>query len=750
MDKVSRLQQRDLRDPENTVLDALPGLMWRSGEAAVRDFFNQSWLAFTGRPLAEELDGGWMGGIHPDDLQRCERVIEVAYRARRGFEIEYRLRHFSGEYRWILDVGRPCQAADGSFNGFIGTCLDLTERKRMEKALLETNQALEATNRALRESDSMFKGLFEQAPDAIVAVDSQGKILLANQQASTLFGWTVQELAGQPVDILMPEMYRERHHEHISNFVNDPHRRPMGICMSLIAQRKDGSHFPVDITLSPLDTGNRLIVLATVRDTSSQKAAEEAIREREQLMSTAALSAPIVFFKLNRKGVVELALGQSLSRKAYAIEPVGNSIYDLYAGNEPLLNGFERALAGETVTVVVEAGGFIYESTYAPLRDSSGQVTGVVGVSSDVTRHRAVEDALRESESHFRTIFNDAILGICLVDLEGRIVESNPALQAMLGLDAGDLRGRHIVDLAHPDDAPVQQRRLAEMLRGERESFQADQRYITSSGQVLLAREVMSLFRSQEGAPIYGIGMVEDITAQKQIEIELAEVQRRLIDSAEVERLNLSQELHDGPLQDLEAMRFQLSALEHTLSSSLAQPEQAALVAMAADLRKVVQSIRSICGELRPPSLAPFGLEKAIRSHAGHFRDRHPEIRLALNLASDGRDISERVRLVLFRIYQQSMINIARHSQAKNVTVRFSLNKDDIQLRIRDDGQGFQVPGRWVDLVRQGHFGLVGSIERAESVGGRMEIRSAPGQGTEIHVTVPRREEEQVAVRERF
>jgi signal transduction histidine kinase len=154
-------------------------------------------------------------------------------------------------------------------------------------------------------------------------------------------------------------------------------------------------------------------------------------------------------------------------------------------------------------------------------------------------------------------------------------------------------------------------------------------------------------------------------------------------------------------------------------------------------LNQVIQTLRSITSELRPPTLAPFGLEKAIRSHAERFQEAHPELELHFDLMSDQQKLPEPMRLALFRIYQQTLTNVIRHADARRVTIRLHLGADRATLDIEDDGRGFEVPARWIDLVRQGHLGLAGAVERAEAVGGQLKVVSTPGHGTQVQVNVP-------------
>lgn len=122
--------------------DTAPVLLWESGTDALCNYFNQSWLDFTGRTLAQEMGNGWAEGVHTEDFQGCLDTYLDAFKAARKFTMEYRLRRADGEYRWLLDNGVPRFAADGSFLGFIGSCVDITERRHLETARQEADDRL--------------------------------------------------------------------------------------------------------------------------------------------------------------------------------------------------------------------------------------------------------------------------------------------------------------------------------------------------------------------------------------------------------------------------------------------------------------------------------------------------------------------------------------------------------------------------------------------------------------------------------
>ena len=137
-----------------TVADAAPVLIWMSGPDKLCNFFNQTWLDFTGRSAEQEAGNGWAEGVHPEDLLHCWQTYATAFDARQTFEMQYRLRRHDGLYRWILDKGVPRYEADGTFAGYIGSCVDITEQKLAQEALLKSYAEIkELKDRLQAESD---------------------------------------------------------------------------------------------------------------------------------------------------------------------------------------------------------------------------------------------------------------------------------------------------------------------------------------------------------------------------------------------------------------------------------------------------------------------------------------------------------------------------------------------------------------------------------------------------------------------
>jgi len=141
--KLAEAKIRESEERFRNMTNCAPVLIWMARTDKLCEFFNQGWLAFTGRSLEQEIGNGWAQGVHPDDLQHCLETYHSAFDARRPFEMEYRLRRHDGEYRWVLDTGAPRFAPDGGFMGYVGTGVDITDKKRAE----ESNRRLEHLQR---------------------------------------------------------------------------------------------------------------------------------------------------------------------------------------------------------------------------------------------------------------------------------------------------------------------------------------------------------------------------------------------------------------------------------------------------------------------------------------------------------------------------------------------------------------------------------------------------------------------------
>jgi len=241
-------------------------------------------------------------------------------------------------------------------------------------------------------------------------------------------------------------------------------------------------------------------------------------------------------------------------------------------------------------------------------------------------------------------------------------------------------------------------------------------------------------FRDEAGAVAGVIGVATDVTMLARAEDARDEARRRLAASREAERLRLARELHDGPMQDLIAARYQLTAPGR-------RPDT---VAIAERLLDVVTNLRGLMAELRPAGLDDFGLPTALEEYAARLtRDAAPDSpAILLDLDPMGTRLAPPVAACLFRVAQEALRNALRHARARQIQVTLRLSPQEATLHVEDNGCGFVVPPRLATLGQGQHFGLVGLTERVAWVDGRLDIRSTPDRGTTITAHVPRYSEE--------
>jgi PAS domain S-box-containing protein len=241
------------------MMDAAPVMIWMSDTSRLCTFFNKRWLEFTGRTLEQEMGNGWSEGVHPDDFERCLSVYVSSFDARKDFTMEYRLRRRDGIYCWILDTGVPQEDADGTFLGYVGSCVDITDRRRAEEK---------------------FRSALEFLPIAILMVDQHGRIVLANEQTERLFGYRHDELRGQPATMLVSQLLSDNGSTPQPKISRTAQASTVGGSRNLFARRKDGTEFPVEAGLNTVRFDEEEAVLAVIVDRTERY---ELYRKQQEL-----------------------------------------------------------------------------------------------------------------------------------------------------------------------------------------------------------------------------------------------------------------------------------------------------------------------------------------------------------------------------------------------------------------------------------------------------------------------------------
>jgi PAS domain S-box-containing protein len=289
--------------------NAAPVMIWMAGPDAGCTFFNQRWLDFTGRSMDEEIGNGWAQGVHPEDRPRCLSVYLESFALRQEFQLEYRLRRSDGQYRWVYDIGTALFAEDGAFSGYIGSCVDITERKQAEEAL--------------RASEDRYRDLVENSGILFGTHDLEGRVLSVNQAVVQLSGCAgPAELVGRKVSDFLAQGVQHLFEAYLETVRQEGHARGL---MKVFT--RGGETRIVEYSNSVRREGvERPVVRCIGRDVTEERRAKQISRSQ-----TAALVRTLGLLGAERS--LETFLGHVLKAITEQLSVSSSALYLLEGGN---------------------------------------------------------------------------------------------------------------------------------------------------------------------------------------------------------------------------------------------------------------------------------------------------------------------------------------------------------------------------------------------------------------------------------
>ncbi|MGD8668847.1 MAG: PAS domain S-box protein [Desulfobacterales bacterium] len=399
----------------------------------------------------------------------------------------------------------------------------------------------------------------------------------------------------------------------------------------------------------------------------------------------------------------------------------------LLISNEKHLDDFE--------TVIAKTAGYVEKNTL-----SFHQLERLI---RDALALYKAAGQVRENESRLRGIFYGAAIGIALFNLEGQIVEPNPALSKITGFSSEELCTFFLKDLFGRSASHRINALFSDLIEGRREFFQVEERFRQKAGKDIWIRMTASQYKDQQLPVEFGVGLFEDITERKQAEEEaeragrrMLELSRQILEAQENERKLVAQEIHDSIGGHLAAIKF---ALEEKLESMGQNPssEGISLEKIIAYVDEAISESRRISVNLRPSLLDDLGLLATISWFCREFEKVHLNLQIEQQLEVKEDEIPEMSKVVIYRVLQEAMNNVAKHSDATRVRLHLAKNGNRMEFSVADNGRGFDPEKKFSESTTVSGFGLLGMRDRTILCDGRFEVASKKGEGTTVHISLP-------------
>jgi PAS domain S-box-containing protein len=594
------------------------------------------------------------------------------------------------------------------------------------------------------EMSDQYRRLVESAPDGIL-VGRHGRLVLANAAALGLCGVdTAEQILGTGiVDLFTPET-----RETVRAFLDRV--RPNGERERIDARIARSATKATDVEISAAALEDGTVQLA-LRDVTARRRAEDSLRKSEERLALAVAGSREGVWDMNLETgdvVYSPRWKQMLGYEEDEIEPHVSAW-------ERLVHPEDRRLAIEATNSLAHGGHATFEAEfrlrhkdgyyvnvlsrgYPVRREPDGPVVRIVGTHLDLTDQKHAEAALRESEERLRLAFIAAQEGVWDWNLETGAVVYSPRWIEMLGYDRSEIEP-HVSAwerLIHPDDVGTAVR-LNESLDRGADTYEGEFRLRHKAGHYVHVLSRGFPIRREAGGPVVRIvGTHFDLTARKEAEA-LAERQRaeqartelltRMVFAQEDERRRIAREMHDQFGEQLTTLARRIEGLKEFAER---EPGLVSLIeSLEAVSREIDRDVNHLVWQLRPTALDDLGLRAAL---ANYVKDWSERVRVHAELHSSGLlddRLPSETETTLYRIAQEALTNVARHSRATSVDVILERRGDQVVLIVEDNGVGFD-PGR--TSARRPGFGLLGMKERAALVGAALEIESQPGKGTTV------------------
>jgi PAS domain S-box-containing protein len=660
--------------------------------------------------------------VHPEDHELVAKAVEDARQSRKPYAAEFRVVRADGILRWIAGTGQFYYGSHGDTQRMLGIAVDITERRQVQEEL------------------HLFRKLIDQSNDAIEVVDPETlRFLDVNESSCRDLGYTRDELLSLKVSDIDPSVDGSC----LSRIANELAQSGF-VTVESEHRRKDGSTFPVEISLKRVDLG-RVYNVNVVRDITERKRVEEAFRGKSEELAEAQRLARLGSWRWDARADT-MTWSEALYR-VYGMDPelplpsheqhrslftaeswvrLQDAVQSTLQNGTPYELDLEFVGAGPTKWMT---------SRGEPLRDTEGRIIGLRGTAQDITERKRADEALRESEEKLRLILESTAEAIYGSDRDGRCTFCNPACLRLLGYERVDeLLGKDMHQLIHHARAdgtpfPLEECPIVRTTRSG-QGVHVDDEVLWQANGTSFPAEYWC-HPQWKGQEVVGtVVAFFDITARKLADAALAGVSGKLIEAQEQERRRIARELHDDIGQRLALLGIELAQLERSSSNPSEFPRRIGKLQLQTS--EIAADVQSLSHELHSSKLQYLGLAAALKGFCQEFSEQQ-KVEVDFKTHDLPTPLSPDTSLCFFRVLQEALHNAAKHSGVRHFKVRLWGTPDEIHLTIADSGVGFDVEA---PKASRG-LGLISMQERLKLLNGTLAIHSQLQRGTTIHASVP-------------